>query len=47
MKNALHQFIIWAPTINAYNPDEVTNVVYAPDVLGQPRIDVFKTQVKG
>ena len=32
--------------INAYNPDEVTKVAYAPDVLGQLRIDAFKTQVK-
>jgi peptide/nickel transport system substrate-binding protein len=47
VKNALHQFIIWSPAVNAYNPDEVTKVAYAPDVLGQLRIDAFKTQVKG
>ncbi len=29
-----------------YNPDEVTKVAYAPDVLGQLRFDAFKTQVK-
>jgi ABC-type transport system substrate-binding protein len=47
VKNALHQFIIWSPAVNAYNPEEVTKVAYAPDVLGQLRIDAFKTQVKG
>jgi peptide/nickel transport system substrate-binding protein len=47
VKNALHQFIIWSPAVNAYNPDEVTKVAYAPDVLGQLRFDAFKTQVKG
>lgn len=46
VKNALHQFIIWSPGVNAYNPDEVTKVAYAPDVLGQLRFDAFKTQVK-
>ena len=47
VKNALHQFIIWSPAVNAYNPDEVTKVAYVPDVLGQLRFDAFKTQVKG
>ena len=47
VKNALHQFIVWSPAVNAYNPDEVTKVAYAPDVLGQLRFDAFKMQVKG
>ena len=34
VKNALHLFLIWSPTVNAYNPETVTKVVYAPDVLG-------------
>jgi len=46
VKNALHQFLIWSPAVNAYNPDEVTKVAYAPDVHGQLRFDAFKTQVK-
>ncbi len=46
VKNALHQFLIWSPAVNAYNPDEVTKPVYRPDVLGQLRFDAFKTQVK-
>ena len=46
VKNALHQFLIWSPAVNAYNPKEVTKVVYRPDVLGQLRFDAFKTQVK-
>ena len=46
VKNALHQLLIWSPSVNAYNPDEVTKVVYRPDVLGQLRFDAFKTQVK-
>ena len=46
VKNALHQFLIWSPAVNAFNPDEVTKVVYRPDVLGQLRFDAFKTQVK-
>ena len=46
VKNALHQFLIWSPAVNAYNPDEVTKVAYVPDVLGQLRFDAFKTQVK-
>ena len=32
--NALHQFIIWSPAVNAYNPKEVTKVVYAPTCSG-------------
>ena len=46
VKNALHQFLIWSPSVNAYNPDEVSKVVYRPDALGQLRVDAFKTQVK-
>ena len=46
VKNALHQFLIWSPAVNVYNPDEVTKVAYVPDVLGQLRFDAFKTQVK-
>jgi peptide/nickel transport system substrate-binding protein len=46
VKNALHQFIVWSPAVNVYNPDEVTKVAYAPDVLGQLRFDAFKMQVK-
>jgi peptide/nickel transport system substrate-binding protein len=47
VKNALHQFIIWSPAVNVYNPEEVTKVAYVPDVLGQLRFDAFKMQVKG
>jgi hypothetical protein len=46
VENALHLFLIWSPTLNAYNPDTVTKVVYQPDVLGYPRFDMFKMSAK-
>jgi hypothetical protein len=46
VKNALHLFLVWAPTINAYDPGRLANVVYRPDVFGAPRIDVYKTYIK-
>ena len=45
-KNALQLLLIWKPTINAYDPDRLANVVYRPDVFGVPRIDVYKTYIK-
>ena len=45
-KNALQLLLVWKPTINAYDPDRLANVVYRPDVFGVPRIDVYKTYVK-
>ena len=46
VKNALQLLLVWKPTINAYDPDRLANVVYRPDVFGVPRIDVYKTYVK-
>jgi hypothetical protein len=46
VKNALHQFLIWSPAVSAYDPKEITKVVYRPDVLGQQRFDAFKMSAK-
>ena len=46
VKNALHLFLIWSPTVNAYNPETVPKAFYRPDVLGFPRFDVFKMTAK-
>ena len=46
VENALHLFLIWAPTVNAYNPETVPKAFYRPDVLGYPRFDVFKMSAK-
>lgn len=46
VENALHLFLVWSPTVNAYNPKNIRKVVYRPDVLGTQRFDVYKTTMK-
>lgn len=46
VRNALHLFLVWAPNINAYNPQRLGDVSYRPDVFGVPRVDLFKVSVK-
>ncbi len=45
VKNALELYLVWTPTVNAYDPSTVKKAVYRPDVFGAPRFDVFKTTV--